>query len=345
MSTLSTAIPLGLLLVAAARTAREHPSRGVLEFRRGEISKAMEFLPAEAEAGDRAAQTCLGLAWARGWGGLSQDPARAAGWLRKAAEKGDSVARTELGKMHRTGDGVALDFQEARRWLGLAAGQGYAPAHFELGEMCAVGDGAPPDPVAAAIHYRAAAEAGHELAALRLGWAYDLGAGVEQSLKEASRWYQAAARSGNAEAQCRLGRIAEAGKGLPHDFREAARWYRLAADQGHSEALWRLALLHRDGDGVVRDTTLSLALLELSLGEQKGGTAWARPTFDSLAWLSSLDRHEEAQRLARRLGASGRSPLGARIDAHLLEEAMGNTLRSPWLPDSLRPDRVGGNLR
>ena len=317
-----------LVFATAVPLAAAKAPRGVVEFRQGRTAEAMRFLPAEAEAGDRDAQTCLGTAYSLGLAKVPQDPARAAQWFLRAAAQGDSVARTELGRMHREGRGVPQDLQEARRWLSLAADQGFAPAQFELADMCSLGDGAPPDPAEAVRLYRLAARSGHAVAALRLGWAYDLGSGVPQDLSEAERWYLQAARSGNAEAQCRLGRIAESGKGRLHDPRLAAAWYRRSADQGNAEALWRLAILHRDGNGAARDSVLSAALLGLSLGAS-GDVHWARPTFDSLAWKLSLRQMDSSRTLAMRL-ASGGGSLGSKIDRHLLQSSLDSALRLPW---------------
>jgi len=322
------------LLATGASSKPLRPLKGVAEFGKGNIQKAMGWLLGAARA-----ETCLGFVYSQGMAGIPQDQAKAALWFRRAADQGDSVARCALGRLFRSGEGVGKDLTEARRWFRLAAQQGEPSAQFLLGEMSALGDGTAPDPAEAAAWYRKAAQQGHELAALRLGWAYDLGSGVEQNLSEAATWYLIAARKGNSEAQCRLGRIAEIGKGLPHDFRVAAHWYGLAADQAHSEALWRLGLLYRDGDGLVRDSLLAVVLFQLSVGAD-APPGRARGSFDSLAFHLSWEQMETGHRLMGAL-MSGRGGLRAKIDAYHVGQAIDAATYPEWLPEGTRPIRFG----
>jgi hypothetical protein len=66
------------------------------------------------------------------------------------AGKGNAEARTLLGAMYWSGEGVPRDHKEAARLYTLAANQGYARAQNDIGFMLAFGEGIPkPDDVEA----------------------------------------------------------------------------------------------------------------------------------------------------------------------------------------------------
>lgn len=67
--------------------------------------------------------------------GTKKDPAKAAEWFTKAAEKGDRNARKILGAMYLQGTGVATDMDKARYWLQKAADQGDMDAKNLLSEL------------------------------------------------------------------------------------------------------------------------------------------------------------------------------------------------------------------
>lgn len=60
------------------------------------------------------------------------------------AGKGNAEARTLLGAMYWSGEGVPRDHKEAARLYLLAANQGYARAQNDIGFMLGFGEGIPP---------------------------------------------------------------------------------------------------------------------------------------------------------------------------------------------------------
>lgn len=60
------------------------------------------------------------------------------------AAKGNAEARTLLGAMYWSGEGVPRDHKEAARLYLLAANQGYARAQNDIGFMLGFGEGIPP---------------------------------------------------------------------------------------------------------------------------------------------------------------------------------------------------------
>jgi TPR repeat protein len=73
-----------------------------------------------------------------------KDMASAAQLWKIWAERGNAEARTLLGAMYWSGEGVPRDHHEAARLYLLAANQGYARAQNNIGFMLGFGEGVPP---------------------------------------------------------------------------------------------------------------------------------------------------------------------------------------------------------
>jgi TPR repeat protein len=67
--------------------------------------------------------------------GVAKDEAKAATWLRRAAEDGDVLAQVELGHLHSEGRGVEQSDAKAFDWYEKAAEQGDPDAQYEVGAM------------------------------------------------------------------------------------------------------------------------------------------------------------------------------------------------------------------
>jgi TPR repeat protein len=73
-----------------------------------------------------------------------KDMATAARLWKIWADRGNGEARTLLGAMYWSGDGVPRNHHEAARLYLLAANQGYARAQNDIGFMLGFGEGVPP---------------------------------------------------------------------------------------------------------------------------------------------------------------------------------------------------------
>ena len=73
-----------------------------------------------------------------------KDMATAARLWKIWAERGDAEARTLLGAMYWSGEGVPRDHKQAARLYLQAANQGYARAQNDIGFMLGFGEGVPP---------------------------------------------------------------------------------------------------------------------------------------------------------------------------------------------------------
>lgn len=130
----------------------------------------------------------------------AKDLASAAYWYRKAAEKGNTDAQTNLALMYTEGRGVDLNALEAARW------------------------------------YRKAAEAGNVRAQYALALMYHLGQGVSQDYADAIRWYENAARQGDPNAMNNMAFMYGMGEGVAQSNVEAYVWFALAASRGNTDA-------------------------------------------------------------------------------------------------------------
>lgn len=107
--------------------------------------------------------------------GLRENPAEAARWYRKAAERGYFLAQVALAARYRDGRRVPQDAAEALAWLKKAAEQNYPAGQHELGKMYRQGEGVAKDPVEAVKWFCAAAERGYGSSPLSLKTCTKLG--------------------------------------------------------------------------------------------------------------------------------------------------------------------------
>ena len=148
--------------------------------------------------------------------GVAQDFAKAARWLRKAAEQGYAEAQCALGILYAAGKGVVQDDTEAVQWFRKAAEQGHAEAQYRLGLAHDSGDGMSAFSVLDV-------ETQH-----RLRWPYYIGLSVAKNDAEAARWYREAAEQGYGDAQLKLGAMYHAGAGVAQDYVGAYMWLDIA---------------------------------------------------------------------------------------------------------------------
>ena len=117
----------------------------------------------------------LGLCYANGENGISQDWGKAILWFTKAAEQGNSEAQQslgmychQLGLCYAKGDGVSKNMDKAIDCFEKAAKQGYAPSQYRLGLSFMDGWDIPKNPKKAKHWLKEAADNGIEEAKKKL---------------------------------------------------------------------------------------------------------------------------------------------------------------------------------
>lgn len=169
-----------------------------------------------ARMGSADAQNRLGAACLSG---PDKDPACAAGWFRKAADRGHAKAQYNLGVLHYQGQGVPRDRAIAAQWFRKAADQDFMDAQYNLGVMLYRGEGLPQDRREAFALYAKAAGRGHMNSQYNLGTMYLEGQGAPRDLVQAYLWLSLSAEQGFTDAV--LNRDYAGRKMIPRQMEEA----------------------------------------------------------------------------------------------------------------------------
>jgi len=123
-------LAVALLLIAGA--ARADFNDGVVALMGGKYELALKTFVPLAESSDHAyAQYFLGRMYENGQG-VPKDVKAAAGWYRKAAEKGVADAQYRLAELYEQGQGVPPDREYAYGWYSVASHLGSAKADEAL---------------------------------------------------------------------------------------------------------------------------------------------------------------------------------------------------------------------
>ena len=200
--------------------------------------QAAELYLKAAAAGHVRAEARAGLLYMLGKG-VAVNPSEAIRWLRKAAEKGNAKAQSDLGivLMHAGKD------TEAIQWLQKAAEAGISRSQNNLGVLLALGRGQQKD-LKAALKWLSEAAQTDTLAQYNLGLLYIRGVGVMQDEEKGAKWLISSEKLGVEQASLLLGLLYDMGVGVIVSFTEAERWYRTAIDSGNEGAVFNLAALY-----------------------------------------------------------------------------------------------------
>jgi TPR repeat protein len=206
------------------------------DFRAHNYARAYLSLLPMANNGDARAQYLVAQMSDNGLGPVALDPADAARWYTRAAEKNYADAQFALANAYSIGRGVAVDPQQAVTWLTRAADNGHVTAMMSLAGMYETGIGQPRDTAKAAEWTQHAAQAGSVNALYLYAARLMLGEGVPQDEKTAAMWMQRAAQRGHPAAALMLGRTVGDGlKASPEDNTEAFMWLTLATRRGQGD--------------------------------------------------------------------------------------------------------------
>jgi TPR repeat protein len=170
------------------------------------------------------------------------DPAQAATWYREAAEAGNAVAISAIGRVQEQGAaGLQKSNDDAMTWYRSAAQAVDAEAMYKLAEMLSnipLGLFGRGDKLKQIFDwYGRAANAGHPPAMVKIADYFSLGLDpFEADLDQAVAWYHNAAERDDARGICLLGLAYESGTGgLPSNRAEGLRLIRRAAARGEPQ--------------------------------------------------------------------------------------------------------------
>jgi TPR repeat protein len=198
--------------------------------------------------------------------GVKQDYAKAFELYRRAADRGDALARYICGGMYFRGLGVKKDSRAAFRYLYQAALQGKSSGRAER----------------------------------ILGEAFFLGRGTLRNYKEAFYWYGRSAAHGDSEAQNILGYMYFVGRGVERDQRKGGEYFLQAAENDSPVAQYNVGIMYSTGNGVGEiDLVKAYGWINIAAASGYEPAVIAR---DYLEKLLTLEELTEAQELAGKLG-------------------------------------------
>jgi TPR repeat protein/transglutaminase-like putative cysteine protease len=277
-------------------------------------ARAAKFMRAAAEAGNAKAMAGLAYYFQEGVG-EAKNPKLAFAWFEKAGKAGNCIGRTMTGYFFRDGIGVGADSAKALALLEKAALSGCLAAYRFLRDMFLDGIGTPKDPAR--------------------GWAFAL-QGAEAGDPDSQQFVA---------IRMQFGSGAKGGSDAERDYAGAARWYRKAADQGMLLSLNNLGDLYENGLGVTQDYSQAVKLYRqaatagLPIGFISLGTMYERglgvagnPTLAYACYEIALRTKRDSD---NDTGAPYRVSLAARLNAAQRAEA--EALAAAWKPGSPLP--------
>lgn len=219
-------------------------------FQRGYYLTALQIATSEAEDGDAAAQTLLGVIYDTG-SGIPQDEQKAAQWYQIAAENGNPQAAYHLGQYYLLGrGGLEKDAGRAAENFIRASDAGIFEASYNLGLLYLSGKGVDRDVKKAKELLEQVAVENDADAQYALGTAYFDGDFGEVNEGQGAFWLGRAARNDHLGAQVRYGILRFEGRGVAPDEKEGVSWLAKAANAGNPVAMNRLAKALNAGRGV-----------------------------------------------------------------------------------------------
>lgn len=201
-------------------TIKELYEKGSLYYHKGNYQEAIKWYTKAAEKGYTVAQSELGFIYLNGEG-VPVNKAEAVKWLKLAGEKGETMAQYTLGCLYKKGDGVYKSESEANKWFKLAA-----PRFYQLSkDLMEVGNKQCIDFFYTVIDMNVVPYRTCSL--FHLGAIYYYGDGGQTiDFSKAYKFFKSAADEGNCPAKYYLGLCYEYGRGVPKDITKAIEYYK-----------------------------------------------------------------------------------------------------------------------
>ncbi|UVK54469.1 caspase family protein [Mesorhizobium sp. AR02] len=284
----------------------------------GKVDEAKPVIEDAAKKGHVRAVYELGYLHATGTG-MAIDRKQANALYKAAADKGDPYGMMAWGRALFNGYDVERDTGKGLDLLLKAAAMGHTYAMNELAAIFTEGrNGVHADPARAVAFLQAGVERQDMYSMNLLGRNYASGLGVEKDPKAAMALFQKAMDLGQPYAPASLGRMYRDGVGLEKNLDEAQRLFELATLRGdHSGAYDRAALEMAKGDKA--DQAVAVRFLAfavaLDLRNELPGASASLAKFGAKAKTTALK--ELRQQLKAKIPASGS------LDTQLVNAARG----------------------
>ncbi|EKS32662.1 tetratricopeptide repeat protein [Afipia clevelandensis] len=219
----------------------------------GSAEAAMDAYAKAEKQGAVAAAYLIGLIHLEGKGSFAKNPAIAASWFKKSADKGYAPAQTVLGILYEQGLGVTKDQELARRLLQRATDQADTIGLIDLARKYLARTGIERDDAKAFSLMMKAAEENDPVGQFGVAYMLTFGQGTQRDPKAAIPWLQKSADQGHADAQYALGLELLKGESTKKDDARAHAWFVKAANQGNANSMLALSNMYADGLVVSKD--------------------------------------------------------------------------------------------
>lgn len=213
---------------------------------------AYEWYLAGAKAGNASGMAAVSRALGRGVG-VERDLNESLAWAVKAVDAGIRTPDllSLVGRAYATGERIPQNTEKAIRWLTIAAEKGNSDAMIELGRLLLLTDRAPPE--VAVEWFRRAELLGNGDSLMAIGRVYASGLGVPVDERKAFEYFQRAAHLGSLTGVREVGNAYAVGFGVPKNPEVAIDWFRKAAELGDGKAMLSLYDSYNNGAGVAVD--------------------------------------------------------------------------------------------
>ncbi|MBR5624709.1 SEL1-like repeat protein [bacterium] len=235
----------------------------------------IELVKQAADMENIDAMVAMGDFYRFGYYAIQKNPAEAAIWFLKAAQKGSAEAKNYLGVMYENGECGESNNTQAFLFYKEAAESGNEAAWYNVGLCYLNGKGTERNLTQGVYWIAKAANAGYASAQVRYAQCYYNGLGVPMNYNSAFYWYEKAAREGeDITAMGSVGAMYENGWGVPRaDYQKAAEWYAKAVQKGDPNSAYLLGNLYYYGKGVKRDYSYAKRLFQYAWEEGKNENA------------------------------------------------------------------------
>lgn len=225
--------------------------------------QAYDWYIAGAKAGNPSGMAAVSRALARGVG-VERNLNESLSWAVRAVDAGIRAPDllSLVGRAYATGERIPQNTEKAIRWLTLAAEKDDSDAMIELGRLLLLTDRAPPE--VAVEWFRRAELLGNGDSLMAIGRVYASGLGVPVDERKAFEYFQRAAHLGSLTGVREVGNSYAVGFGVPKNPSVAIDWFRKAAELGDGKSMLSLYDSYHNGSGVAADKKMALEWLRRS---------------------------------------------------------------------------------
>ena len=216
-------------------------------------AKAADYLRRGSEAGESGARLNYAISLYEGTDSIARDRELACPLMKELMkdEKVQALIAHQVGLALIRGDcGFKADPKAGVEAIEIAAKRGVRGAERDMGMAFEKGLTGPADPEKALEWHEKAASHGDGYSLWRLGMAHVEGTLRDKDSRKAVKYFQQAAEAGSPEGMASLAVMYVTGDGVGLDYAKAMSLYQQSAERGNAHAYREMAVMYMQGEGV-----------------------------------------------------------------------------------------------